>query len=517
LLAADLLRRSGEEEEAIVEYTIAADQLVAQRKDYVAAGNLMLEHVGRADLARGYYAAGWAACLRANSVSCGRRLAWLHATRGEIDDLRKLLGEAEHFFALPGDEASAGCFFNDIAQLADRPEVASIRDELRDRALLGIAAKLRERSRAAERPGTTVSSLLGQAPAWAPAVVRDADFAYRAAIQQPESRAKERDDCRVTRVRVGNGTVTAVCHASDSGELFLGFDNGSVFSFHPTTCQSIAYPPQRIPVYALACDAGARFLAVIRSRDRESGILDGYLRNKGQTWLIGHRAITGSGGFWLSPRAHSSDGDLRLALHDGERLAILRGSQMLPVGEVAQPFDITGLSAVLLLPVPDTCPPSAAPFAVAFDAIMPCTSDGDPAYARLGARPGFRAGSTLQGAALVIHQPHPKHLDLAGVTAEGVVFWAALVWNNGRLETRTTASSTTPGGYFAASFARPNLLAAACESGVHWYRAGAGRLTLWRTTRIDLPGVVACHANQHAQIVMAVLADGQVVSLPVRD
>src|SRR5262249_45174428 len=200
------------------------------------------------------------------------------------------------------------------------------------------------------------------------------------------------------------------------------------------------------------------FLAVIRSSEGESGILDSYLRSKGQSWLIGHRAITGSGGFWLSPQAHSSDGDLRLALHDGDRLVLLRGSQMLPVGEVAQPFDVAGLSAVLLLPVPDIHPPSATPFAVAFDAIMPCPSVGDSDYARPGGRPGRRAGSSLQGAALAIHQSHPSWLDLAGVTADGVVFWAALVWKDGCLETLRTASANRPGGYSAVAFARPNLL-----------------------------------------------------------
>jgi hypothetical protein len=489
--------------------------MVAQRQDYLAAGNLMLEHVGRADLARGYYTAGWAACLRPSSVPCGRRLAWLHATHGEIDDLRKLMAEAENVFALPGDEGPAGQFFNDIAQLADRPEVASSRDELRDRALLGIAAKLRERSRAAERPGTTVSLLLGQEAPWAPAVVRDADFAYRAAVRGREAPSEKRDERYVTRIRLGSGRVTAVCHAPESGEMFLGFDNGSIFSFHPATSRLIMYPPRRVPVYALTCDPRGRFLAAISSRDGESATLTGYLRRQGEFWLAANREISGAGGFWLSQQVLPSDGDLLLALHDGARLVLLRGSQLLPVGEVAQPFVFAGLSAILLLPVPGNQPPAAVPFAVAFDAIMPCTADGDPAYARLGARPGFRARSTLQSTGLAILQPHPKLLDIAGVTAEGVVFWAALAWKESCLETRSTASATTPGGYVAAAFGRPNLLAAVSETRIDWYRGGAGRLTPWRTTRIDLPGVVACHPNLRSQDLMVVLGHGEVVCLPV--
>src|SRR5262249_17707731 len=182
---------------------------------------------------------------------------------------------------------------------------------------------------------------------------------------------------------------------------------------------------------------------------------------------------------------------------------------------VPPPFDVTGLSPLFFSSTPGTPPPPAAPFAVASAPIMPWAATGDPAYARLGARPGFRARSTLRSTGLAILQPHPKQLDVAGVTAEGVVFWAALAWHESHLETRATASATTSGGYAAAAFGRPNLLAAVSETRIDWYRGGAGRLTPWRTTRLDMPGVVACHPRLRTQELMVVQAHGEVVCLPV--
>jgi hypothetical protein len=522
LLAGDLLRRNGEEEAAQAEYTIAAERMVSQRQDYLAAGNLMLEHVGRTDLARAYYLAGWDLRRTSMSVPCGQRLAWLHATHSEIDELRSLVGEMEAFFAPPGDEAAAAECFNDIALLADRPELASIRDELRDRALMSIATKLRERTKLDSRPGSAVSMLLGHCPAWSAAIVRDAEFGYRAALRRAAECKDNRQDHSVTRMKVGNGTVTAVCHAPENGELFLGFDDGSVYSFHPATTSLVCQSHYLGPVHALACDAIGHFLVVLRSADGQTGELNCYLRRLGMYLLSSIRVTSGPGGFWLSPLAVPSSGELVLALHDGERLILLRGSGMLSEGEVVQPLDSAGLRAVLLLPVPGSYPPAALPFAVAFDALIACkvaevadtSATGHAAYARLGARPGVRPESTLHSASLALLQSEPNLLHVAGVTAEGVLFWAVLAWNDGRLETRTTASATTPGGYFAAAFAGVGLTAVA-ESRIDRYRLATGRLTLASTTRIDLPNVVACYPCPQTQELMIVLADGQVVSLRV--
>ncbi len=58
LLAAALLRKTGEEEAAIEEFKLAADQIVRKQQNHLAAGELLHEQAGRTDLAAGLLAPG---------------------------------------------------------------------------------------------------------------------------------------------------------------------------------------------------------------------------------------------------------------------------------------------------------------------------------------------------------------------------------------------------------------------------------------------------------------------------
>jgi hypothetical protein len=162
-LAGDLLRRAGEDELALEEYRLAAALLVA-RHDYLGAGELFLNRAGQLDLAEEYFAAGWAERAQGNPVACLLRLAPLVAHHPSTADLLELVGQADDFFAGPGWEAQAGQFYNELVRLAERAHLADLRDELRDRALLGLAGKLRQRA-AEGAPASLVSALLGQAEA----------------------------------------------------------------------------------------------------------------------------------------------------------------------------------------------------------------------------------------------------------------------------------------------------------------------------------------------------------------
>ncbi len=84
--------------------------------------------------------------------------------------------------AASGNDLYAGPFYNELARLADRPNRAAERDDLRDRALRGLAAKLRQSAAAAKRGGSEPSLLLGQSGEWPAAVVSDAAFAFRKAV-----------------------------------------------------------------------------------------------------------------------------------------------------------------------------------------------------------------------------------------------------------------------------------------------------------------------------------------------
>ncbi len=81
--AGDLLRKMGEEEQAIEEYHLAAQELIVARKDYLQAGELMLRKTGRADLAGAYFALGWKQRSDSN-VFLGQRRSLCDATHRNL-------------------------------------------------------------------------------------------------------------------------------------------------------------------------------------------------------------------------------------------------------------------------------------------------------------------------------------------------------------------------------------------------------------------------------------------------
>ena len=180
-LAGDLLRRAGEEEQAIAEYVIAAANLVEAGQHY-QAGELLRQRAQREDLALPYYGAGWKKRPSEDALSCATRLAQRHAAQqAEVTRLLDLLSNAEEFLPVHAAELAAVEFFNEIARLAAAPLPARVHAELRDRALLGIAAKLRGLVEQGTSPAAVGSRWLAQGGIWPAGVISDADYALKAA------------------------------------------------------------------------------------------------------------------------------------------------------------------------------------------------------------------------------------------------------------------------------------------------------------------------------------------------
>ena len=118
--AGDLLRRIGQEDEALEEYRLAADllALVEREGGRLAAGDLLLSKVGDGILARTHFAIGWGQRPAPNAVSCALRLLQLDATAGNLAAMRELLDEASAFFAWNRDLAQVERFYNELATLA---------------------------------------------------------------------------------------------------------------------------------------------------------------------------------------------------------------------------------------------------------------------------------------------------------------------------------------------------------------------------------------------------------------
>src|SRR5581483_6985827 len=118
----------------------------------------------------------------------------------------------------------AGQFYNTIAELAARDNLAPVRDTLHDRALVGLARKLRQAVSASTRAGDSVSRLFGQSGQWAPAVVTDAQAAAQHELHRLPRDLRRDPAIRV--VRVAAEPVSTVASARQTGEVFLAFSDG---------------------------------------------------------------------------------------------------------------------------------------------------------------------------------------------------------------------------------------------------------------------------------------------------
>src|SRR5262249_54358703 len=154
--------------------------------------------------------------------------------------------EASTFFEPDGNDAAAGQFFNAVMSLADRDDLAEVRDELRDQARMGLARKLRQNASSARR-ADLVSQLLGQPGTWPAAVVGDAHFAMKVTERTAPAPVAS------TPVYLGGGTVTAVVSAHLTGDVLIGFSDGTVVCFQPLSSAVVrTFSSTRDPVSSLA-------------------------------------------------------------------------------------------------------------------------------------------------------------------------------------------------------------------------------------------------------------------------
>ena len=287
--AGDLLRRIGQEDEAIEEYRLAADllALVEREGGHLAAGDLLLSKIGDCVLARTHFRLGWGR-TGPNAVSCALRLLKLDAAAGNFAAVRELLDDASDFFAWNRDLAQVERFYNELAILPAQGEgaVAAAHAELRDRALIGLTSELR----ALANPGTSAAALvatLARPDAWPAAVISDADFAITAATRVPRpaptalrTPAPADNDPGVHWLRAGRGVVTAFCAARETGEVFIGFEDGQVLVVRPEQSEvaCVAEAEDALAVTALAISSDAAALVTLRSHERtssNSGVTNG--------------------------------------------------------------------------------------------------------------------------------------------------------------------------------------------------------------------------------------------------
>jgi tetratricopeptide (TPR) repeat protein len=507
--AGDLLRRMGEEELAVAEYKAAADRMVAHTRGYFQAGDLMLQRAQRPDLARGYFEAGWDLREEVAALGCAKRLAQLHAEGGERDALLRLVGEAEEHLAPPGNEGGAGEFFNHVAALSSQPNLQAVREELRDRALLGLANKLRQRGTGAVQ---LVPALFAPGTVWETAVVTDAQFAVKAPIRRavaPPS-ARPAPGAIVTNLAEPS-VVRAVCQAAQTAELFLGFENGAVVRYDPARGEVHYIDGQPGSVLGLAVNHDGSML-VVYSSDGVQDHLACYLRR--HEYKLAHRRSLGAAAerrlfpvaqawttlLWDSVRGvcvaldgprllveseirfETDPGFIFFRPHGGDQsLLAFDGREMSYIAPVTHVGDGRGYFRVL------------CPFPVRNEKEHP-----------LGHPP-------LSWRTRGIHI-----LEVVGIGPGGSLGWMELAFReSGAL--MDTAVLSAPGPFHAAVLYRPQLIAAITSDAVVWLRPSPQGIREVSRQKVQLPPALACFPHEFLRELIVVAADGSLFRVPVAD
>jgi hypothetical protein len=515
--AGDLLRRIGEEHAAIAEYGVAAAVLAASaHPDHLGAGRLFLEKARRTDLAIDQFQTGWARRPQGNATLCALELARLHAQRGAIEPIWTLLNEADEHFAAPGQPYD-GFFYNEMTRLALLPSMAAVADDLRDRTLQSLVRKLRGGIAGCQSAPALVSALLGRSKLWPAALVSDAEFAATAELKQCRVRVSTAiRDPRITGLQVGRGTVSALCQAKATCELFVGFDSGRVLAYRPERNSVFKVADDLGPVISLAVDPDG-INVVILSRSDRGAVMCCFRKHPDGTFRpspeVRFSAMADS---WLTPILPWGVERL-VGLADGQDLLVfdVASGVLWQRRRIAADGSPTPAAALLL--------PAGSPSRPPERWLVVLTHDG-PQWIVLDERgrllhdtshqwqPAVPESSTLRSVP-ISGWFVPPSLELLGLDKQGAVCSAHFHAEEGSVELVSGKIATTPGGYLAAARTGPNSIIAVTPSRVDWLDSGGDRLHVVNKQYVDLALAVACCASPSGGETLVVCSDGFIARL----
>jgi hypothetical protein len=502
LSAGDLLMRMGEEEPALVEYRAEANRLVTTQ-GYYQAGELWYQRIKRPDLALEYYEHGWRQRPHHNALPCALRLSGLYACQESLPRFLTLLGEAEEYLRTDSPDGPAAEFFNEVVRLADRPPLAPHREDVRDRAFIGIASRLRARVRQGTAPANLVSSFLGQSNLWPAAVVSDAQFACEGGRKRREAPAPTSVTLSALRIPARIPVVTAVAWAEEAGDLFVGFESGEVVCYRTGTGEMIELPLAREndPVLSLAVTAGGTMAIVARATSSEKVKLTSVHKN-GRGFHWGQTIILEpSGACWLCPIIPPSFGHCAY-FWDGEDLRALQGKHYLIPERTRYPKN---RNPVAMFPCPRPSGTVAA-FVIEDQRVMyyPRGLNQEGSEHTLGWRPGLADDSSLATPPVSWLHRGSEGVDLVGTSSAGTLHWSNLEFGKNRIASAVTHFQSQPTPYLAATFIRSGLIAAVTATHLRVLRCdqrGFGAETVMSASMAD---AIACYyyADQHCLMVV---------------
>ena len=508
--AGDLLRTLGEEDAAVSEYIIAAERMTVAGSS-LTAGNLLLEKAGRIDLAMRHYAIGWKHRPGVNAVPCALKAARVLAEGGNVDAFRVIVDEADAHFSTFSGMAEAGQFYNGVAALTSLAGLEPAREELRDRALMGLAAQIRNRAQPGERAHTLVPSLLGGNGHWSAAVVSDAAHAVAAATGSRTSGVTRPKPARSSSRLLCEGTVSAVAGASETGDLFVGTASGDVWAFRPETSEVLSIASHDLPVASLATDPSGNHLVVLRCHESGRGVISSYARQpNGRYSFLNFTSLESVSSPWLTPVL--GDGARKVVgIWDGESFYVLSTDTLSSLSTYPlPPDDIPPFAGFLEVSVRDEGEfrlwTHAAREWVQIDLL-----DGEVHQTKVRWHPGERVNS-LRFVPLSVFAPPGGPPEIAGLGDGGALHWAKLPLAQLTLSPPVGTDSLT---FLAVAIIRAGLVAAVSQDRVDWLRCGVPRFLPWRTTTVSTPTAVAAFASRPTSELLILCGEGTLVRVPI--
>jgi tetratricopeptide (TPR) repeat protein len=518
--AGDLLRRIGEEDAAIAEYLCAADKkAAADPADYYSAGKLLRNRARRPDLAIRYFQLGWDQRPNAsashfgfsNANLCAAALTQLHAELGQFEPVWKLLDEVDALFETTGSDFEQGTFYGGLLAWArQRPDWESFAGELGDRALLSLGRKLGRSVDTGHATGPVVSSLFGGNGHWPAAVVRDADFAATAAYRRARSGdSSARRSPRVDGLQISRGTVTAVCQAWHTGELFVGFDTGIVLGLRPRY-GAYMVTESVYPVTALAVDPVGE--TVVALRDTGSGTImscslkqpDGTLRARADDHIPTLSAR------WLTPVLPQGV-DRLVGLGDGSDMMFVDAASGMHCGRLTIGNKWDHPASAILFPVGCSSGTAASRLVVlTHNGPHWIVLDMHGKLLRQTAyywQPGVPTACSLRSVPITWRHV-PPFLELVGLDKNGALSSAQFQVEDDVFELLAARVATTDGGYLAATRCGTSMVVAVGPKQIVWLGVSADKFHVVHQLEISLPSAVACFAAHSAPEVQVVCSDG---------
>jgi len=524
-LAGDALRRAGEPEAALAEYQLAAAQLVDAHQNYLAAGELLLLRAQSAKLAQEVFEAGWALRPRRIDIPCALHLVSLYAQQPSPQAVVNLVAQAEELLGPPGNTRDAGKFFNEVAAVAESPNLAGVRDDLRDRARIALAAKVRQQAAGGARPGDLVSTFFGHSGAWDPALVSDAGFAVRDANRRQRPSELRTPEPISSRTQVTRAVVTAACFAPGSGDVFVGDEDGAVLCFRPGSGNVIRLADGDFnSVTSLATALDGRLVVARRAGHDSPHELTSYLRVSGGDYRSESKLDVGQGDCWLAPLVMGPILHL-VGLATEQSLTFLRAARLIHSGRLSPPEDeASWCSALILPPLENSSPLSMTILLFGQNFVWYCDQPQHggrhwtaPAWHRaaLGWTPSVPPGSLFPYPLVSWLQQDCERLELAAVDNNGTIHWSHVYLKPGGFKIVSTQAAVRAEGYQATAIVRPGLVAGVSRSHIDWLRAGRNTLTPESTLMASLPHAVACFPCALTNELVVVCQDGFVARVPV--